>query len=868
MDYKRVVITHVKPDFDAIAAAQAAYRLHDCEAILIATDLEPNVHEYLKRTPESPIVRVKPKDIPARTELTVVTDCKLSKRLGALSILAFNTDRLIVYDHHPAFAKDLKAQEEHIEIYGSCTSIVVKRLLEEGKVITPSEATLYLLGIYEDTGLLTFSSTAVQDVNVVAELIKLGGDVTAVSDFIKRELSRTQVFILNELLINMSIVQVGGINITYSYASIDEYIEELAFLTHRMMEMEGMSVLFILVRMGGRVVLVGRSKNPSVDVSKISARFGGGGHPYAASANIKDLELFEALDMLKITIRESIRPVRSVEEIMSTPPRFLTVNDTIDDAWNLTLKHNLNHMPIVQSPQSLKIAGIISRKDILQGIKHELTEERVSTFMQTEFFTVTPKTTFREVEDIMLSASQKLIPVERDGLLAGVVTRTDLLRLMHEESVRRSNYEEGAKARLGLSRVSNITDRLKSGLSPALYAHLTAIGEFVSGEGMNAYIVGGQVRDILMGKSSSDVDIVVEGDATEIARRYAKKTEARYTVHDKFKTATLILQDGAKIDLASARTEYYSTSGAAPTVESSSLRNDLARRDFTINAMAVRIDNDFGQLEDYFGGQRDILDKKIRVLHSLSIIDDPSRAFRAVRFAARFDFKLGTHTEQLIKDADRLKLYKRLTGQKIFSELQIILQEDECIRALRMIKKYNMLSTVAENHSYSAKTEEEFALLEELLEAYPAANVHKWLIRFVILFYEFQGAEFKEMLKRFNITPSLSSRITGIYFKSRNAYKALKGELPASGIYRILKPLTAEEQLLLAVRMGKKNAPVRKYFEEYRYVASILRGEDLAALGIPPSKKMGDILEELRYLRLDKKVTSRAEEDDYVRSKL
>jgi tRNA nucleotidyltransferase (CCA-adding enzyme) len=868
MDYKRVVVTHVKADFDAIASAWAAYRLYDCDAILTVTDLEPNVYEYISKMPESPIVRIKPKDALTRTELTVVTDCKLSKRLGALNVLAFDTDRLVIFDHHPAFAKNLNAHEEYIKLYGSCTTIVVERLLAEKKEITPLDATLYLLGIYEDTGLLTFSSTTVEDVHAVGELLKLGGDVTVVSDFIKRELSRTQVFILNELLINMSIVQVDGINVTYSYASIDEYIEELAFLTHRMMEMEGVSVLFVLVRMGGRVVLVGRSKNPNIDVSKIAARFGGGGHPYAASANIKDLELFEALEMLKITIRESIRPVRSVEEIMSTPPRFLTVSDTIDDAWHLTLKHNLNHMPIVQSHHSLAVKGIISRKDILQGIKHKLTEEQVSTFMQTEFSTVSPETTFREVEDIMISANQKLIPVEKDGSLVGVVTRTDLLRLIHEEYVRRSNYEEGAKLRLGLSRVANITDRLRGGLSPSLYAQLEAIGEFVTSEGMSAYIVGGYVRDLLMGKGSSDIDIVVEGDATEIARRYAKKIDVRYTVHEKFKTATLILKDGSKIDFASARTEYYSASGAAPTVESSSLRNDLARRDFTINAMAVRIDNDFGQLEDYFGGQRDILDKKIRVLHSLSIIDDPSRAFRAVRFAARFDFKLGTHTEQLIKDADRLKLYERLTGQKIFAELQNILQEKECARALWMIKKYNMLSTITEVFPLSAKTEEDFTLLDELMESYPLQYVQKWHIRFAILFYDLQGMEFREILKKFNITHSISSRIAGIYFKSRSAYKALKGDVSASVVYRILKPLTSEEQLMLAVRLGKKNHAVRKYFEEYRYVAPILKGEDLAAIGIPPSKKMGEILEELRYLRLDEKLTDRAAEEAYVRSRL
>ncbi len=234
-----------------------------------------------------------------------------------------------------------------------------------------------------------------------------------------------------------------------------------------------------------------------------------------------------------------------------------------------------------------------------------------------------------------------------------------------------------------------------------------------------AYVVGGFVRDLLMEKDNYDIDIVIEGDGAKFAVNYAKKHNAKVFVHKKFKTAVVSFDDGFKIDFATARTEYYVTPAAAPEVVESSVKSDLFRRDFTINAMAVRLDGaQFGLLLDFFMGQKDILDKKIRVLHSLSFVDDPSRAYRAIRFAVRFGFEIGSHTDRLIKHAESLDLFSRIIGQRQFLELKYILAEDGYLFALQLMNKYNMLRFYSTKIKYDDELINKFKRSEHLLNWY------------------------------------------------------------------------------------------------------------------------------------------------------
>ncbi|MCD8568151.1 MAG: CBS domain-containing protein [Geovibrio sp.] len=227
--------------------------------------------------------------------------------------------------------------------------------------------------------------------------------------------------------------------------------------------------------------------------------------------------------------------------------------------------------------------------------------------MQIEFRSVEPDVPYYLAEEMMLSMNQKMLPVVRDGRLEGVITRTDLLRLMHEEITKLPRHYQTKQPQ----KLKNISSLVKNCLPDRVNRILADIGRLAEQMGLNAYLVGGVVRDILMQNTNMDIDIVVEGDAPALAKRFAAMKKAKVSEHFKFKTAVVIFKDGFRVDFATSRTEYYTNPASAPEVENASIRNDLYRRDFSINAMAMKLTgDDFGLLLDFFGGQKDIIDKK------------------------------------------------------------------------------------------------------------------------------------------------------------------------------------------------------------------------------------------------------------------
>ena len=236
--------------------------------------------------------------------------------------------------------------------------------------------------------------------------------------------------------------------------------------------------------------------------------------------------------------------------------------------------------------------------------------------------------------------------------------------------------------------------------------------------GFKIYAVGGFVRDILLARPNLDIDLVVEGDGIRFARELAKVRQGRVKEHQKFKTAVVVFPDGQRIDVATARLEYYEYPTALPTVELSSIKLDLYRRDFTINALALNLTpGHFGQLMDFFGAQRDIKEKVIRVLHSLSFVEDPTRILRAVRFEQRFSFRIDGQTLKLIKNAVQLNLFAKLTGIRLAHELQIILGEENVLENLNRLQDLKLLAAI---HPQLNQDAERLRVLMEL------HKVHTW----------------------------------------------------------------------------------------------------------------------------------------------
>src|SRR4030043_632956 len=219
-----------------------------------------------------------------------------------------------------------------------------------------------------------------------------------------------------------------------------------------------------------------------------------------------------------------------------------------------------------------------------------------------------------------------------------------------------------------------------------------------------AYLVGGMVRDLLLGKQNFDIDIVVEGDGIIFARKLSEILSARIDSYEKFKTAVLVLKNGQHIDIASARIEYYEKPAALPDVEMGSIKQDLARRDFTINTLAISLNkNDYGSILDFFGGRKDIAAKRIKVLHKLSLIEDPTRIFRAVRFEQRLGFKMDSQTEKLEVSAIEMNIVSELLGIRIRDELISILNEEKPWGALRRLHELGALKKIGINRELTSE---------------------------------------------------------------------------------------------------------------------------------------------------------------------
>lgn len=870
-----IVITHINPDFDAIASAYAAYKLYNCNHIALCSNMENNVYKYIEDNEFK--INIKQYNDKTYKEITkidnlIITDCNQKARLGKLACLLDIAENIIIYDHHNKNSCDIETYNKNIYEIGAVTSLMVEILQNKNIDISKEEATFLALGIYEDTGLLTFSKTKEKDALSLAYLISKNADTTLANDYIQRELSNIQVMLLNELLLNLSIITIGGVDVAYSFATVDEYIDEAALITHKLMAIEGLSSLFTLISTGGRLVLIGRSNDDRVNVLSIVSQFGGGGHSVAGSAIIKDKMIAETLEMLKYVIRETVKPVKTIKEIMTTHVKYVESDAILKDAVDLTMKFNLNYMPVLENNKTI---GIISRKDILHGVKHGLEYESINNIMQTEFEIVNPETPFYEAEAIMVYGNQKLLPVENNKGIVGVVTRTDLLRFMHEDIILQSKYADKKRSQFGILKNRNVKALMQDNLDKNILSILKNIGDLAEELNYKAYVVGGFVRDLLMDKKNFDIDIVVEGDGTKFASYFAKKYKGKAFIHQKFKTAVVTMENGFKIDFATARTEYYITPAAAPEVVESSVKSDLFRRDFTINAMAVRLDgSQFGNLLDYFMGQKDIQDKKIRVLHSLSIVDDPSRALRAIRFAVRFGFEIGSHTERLLKHAQSLDLYNRIIGLRKFLELQYILQEENYLQALQLLNKYDILKIYSEKIRYDDELTAKFKRGENLYNWYKIQfekDIDIWRLRFNILFFIVKGDEYVKFIDNLELPGKLALMLKNDhkYMEYANGlFKRYKDHKP-SFIYGVCLNLSTESALALAAVMGEsKQDIIKDYMTVYKDVKISLNGNDLIKLGVKKGPDVKKYLDILLKAKLDNIINTKEDEINYIKNNL
>lgn len=405
---------------------------------------------------------------------------------------------------------------------------------------------------------------------------------------------------------------------------------------------------------------------------------------------------------------------------------------------------------------------------------------------------------------------------------------------------------------------------------------LRFIGKIAEEMNFSAFVVGGFVRDLLLGAENLDIDIVIEGNAIEFARRLAKEFCGCYVCHKRFGTATVFFPGGKfKIDVAMTRTEIYEQPAALPTVKFGPIDNDLFRRDFTINAMAFKLSrHEFGKLLDPFEGRRDLKEGRIRALHDLSFVDDPTRIFRAVRFEQRFDFRIEPHTGALIKKAVGLKMVDRAQKQRIREEMIAILSEEKPLKAVRRLSELNELRFISPSLKLTKSVVSLFGSVDETLAWYDAARLkrrrglNRWLIYLGALLDELRLAEVRKICDEFVFMKADCAKL--ISYK-KTAEKTLlflskKERLRPSQIYDCLEGLSTEALLLMMAESGFRTAKRRimDYLTKYVSIKLSVRGDDFTRKGMLPGPHFGQALKRTLRAKLDSKLKTKAEELDFA----
>jgi len=869
-----IIISHQSTDFDSLAAMVAAKKIYKDALLVFTGSLERNVRKFISMYGDlieiTPLKKIKIEEI---TKLIIV-DTRIKRRIGTFANVINKRDLEIhIYDHHPSTTDDIKGDINVIEEVGATTTIMLKKIRKMNLEISPIEATIFALGIYEDTGSLTFSSTTIDDINSISYLFDKGIKLKVVANFINIGLSIAQKKLLNKLLLSSKEIFCKGVRINMAKAEVKNYTEGLALLTHKLIEIENSDVFFTMVKMTDRIYIVGRSRTSSVDVDEILKELGGGGHFQAASAVVKDLSLDELEKKLIRILERKIKLGIVAKDIMSSPVKTVNTSISIEETKKILLRYGHNGIPVVEEG---KLEGIITMQEVNKAKQHGLGKELVSKYMSDQVVRVKLDTPLTEIQELMIDYDiGRIVVVNQEDKLVGIITRTDLIRNLYGENhIPKRSFSTYVKTSGKMERKKQI-ELIEKIFSERVRNVLDKIGKIGDRLNFSVFMVGGFVRDLFLGIKNYDLDIVVEGEGIKFARELGKDLGGRVRSHEKFGTAIVILADGFKIDVATARREFYEYPAAFPKVELSSIKKDLYRRDFTINAMAIQLNQKyFGKLIDFFGGQRDLRKGIVRVLYNLSFVEDPARIIRAIRFEQRYNFKMDRTTENFLKKAIDDKLLSRLRKKRITEELILILKEESPIKSLKRIEKLKALRYILPEVELNEETVKRLNKVKDNYSFWKCnmldEKIQLWVIYFCCLTKNIEKKQLQRIFKRLIFKQKYLENINYIYLNLDQIIKFIsqKDEISPSNIYIKLKGLS-NEVLFLAIMESDGDIVKERiinYLKKYKKESLCISGKELKELQIEPGPIYSQILNKLLCAQLDGEVENKKDEIRFVKN--
>lgn len=872
----RLIQTHEKSDFDAVASQLGAKKLYPEATALLSHQLNRNVRQFLNLYWDAlPFVRAEDWRRQKVDSVILVDSQALSNVRGMV-----REPEVHVIDHHTGHSEKSGWTYE-VEPVGATVTLLVEKLRAKGQLLTALEATLLLLGVYEDTGALTYDTTSARDIHAAAWLLEQGAQLDVVRRYLNIALSPAQQALYEELLSGLEWINEGERTVAIATTQAPSgFDDEISSVAHRLRETLSPDGLFVLVQLGDGVQLVARSATDGVDVGEIARRLGGGGHSRAAAAMVNETTVASLRDRLISILPDVIVPSRKVASLMSVGVEMVRASLPVATVAAHMQRHGHEGYPVIDD-KGERLVGLVTRRSVDRAMSHEMGDQPVGSIMRAGVVAVRPSDPIERVQALMAAEGWGQVPVladdapAADSLPIGIITRTDLLKALYTPP--------------GEALETDARGLLERNLPAPLWALVQAISETADSAGMPVYLVGGIVRDLLLDKRSVDLDIVVEGDAIALVEQLRARYGGDVHTHERFGTAKWALspavweavtdsRPGIRIDInadeiaevpqlvdfATARKEFYKRPTVLPDVERGSIKLDLHRRDFTINTLAIRLDGaHLGQLLDFYGGRRDLERGLIRVLHSLSFVDDPTRILRAIRLEQRLGFTIEAGTADLIAGA--LPLLARVSGDRIRHEIEQALEESDPVAALGRLEALHVLESIHPGLHFggaaAARFDEVGNLSEdpiwgETLRAGPLTYYYfaLWLAGYSPAMQESVATRLHA--RRSTVEDLLAADTV------RRQLESLPIDSPPSRVSRLLR--TYSPRAWLTVRLLDIAPHINSWLDQqmavWRHVTPATTGHDLQAAGLKPGPAYARILDALLDGLLDGDLTDEAAE--------
>ena len=890
------ILCHTTADFDTLGAAVGLTRLLEGSKIVLPGGCHPTVKDFLAlHKDEYPLIErraVVTEDI----RCLAVVDTQQRERVGKAAewFDLPNVEKIIVYDHHLEQTLDIPATETYIYPVGAATTLVVQELQKQNISLTPTEATVMALGIHVDTGSLTYDQTRPDDAFALAWLMQQGASLSVVAEYLEPSLSPQLQHLLKVALEDIQTEKIRGYKVGWVVLKTEEFFVGLSNLASELIELTEIDALILVheyqKKSGNRLSIIGRSQIPETNLNHILEPFGGGGHAKAASASLKDVNSQEILNQVIEELKKSIPYPPTAKDLMSSPVRTIPPDTTIEEAHRILLRYGHSGLSVVDNSGNL--TGIISRRDLDIALHHGFAHAPVKGYMSKNLKTISPDTTLPKIESLMVTYDIGRLPVLEDSKLIGIVTRTDVLRELHEGKKEKKNKQEDK----GENSETPTLNDLRNRLEPVLWEFLAAVSKEAEQRGWHLYIVGGAVRDLLLANPEEplllpDIDMVVDGfhnsadvgAGVELASAIQKiYPGARLDVHGDFQTAALFWHnheelDSLCIDIATARTEFYPYPAANPVVEASSIRQDLYRRDFSINALALRLTPpNPGKLLDFFGGFLDLQAKQVRVLHANSFIEDPTRIYRAVRFAVRLGFHLEKQTEEYIRYAIESGVYIRTAQEnsktpalqtRLKSELKYILQTSYWKNALRMLGELDALVCIHPTLKLDEDLLKQSHLMERCLQKfdYEEKIFTHWQMRLEVIIAHLQPEYRGKVAKNLQFPDDSIKRLENLAEARNTVVENLYKCVKRSEVVKLLRKYDLPMLIFVALQSPRSmRRRIWYYLTVLSNIEAPLNGNDLKKIGYKPGPQYKQILDSLLTATLDREVSDKSSAEEFL----